>query len=239
MSDDFRPVLAKVAAGHVLSEDEAAAAFDRIMSGEVTPSQMGGFLMALRVRGEAVSEIAGAARTMRAKALAIAAPPGAIDTVGTGGDGSGSFNISTAAALVVAGADVPVAKHGNRNFSSKSGAADILAALGVNLDCDMALVQRAIYEAGICFLMAPRHHSATRHVGPTRVGARHAHHLQSARAAVQSRRREAPARRRVRGGMGRAGGARCSAGSAASMPGWCMATGSTRSPPPARRASPS
>jgi anthranilate phosphoribosyltransferase len=168
MSDDFRAVLAKVAAGQVLSEDEAAAAFDRIMSGEVTASQMGGFLMGLRVRGEAVSEIAGAARTMRAKALAIEAPPGAIDTVGTGGDGSGSFNISTAAAFVAAGAGVPVAKHGNRNFSSKSGAADVLAALGVNLDCDMALVQRAIYEAGICFLMAPRHHSATRHVGPTR-----------------------------------------------------------------------
>jgi len=166
---DFRAVLAKVAAGQILSEDEAAAAFDQIMSGEVTPSQMGAFLMGLRVRGEAVSEIAGAARVMRAKALHIEAPPGAIDTVGTGGDGSGSFNVSTAAAIVVAGAGVPVAKHGNRNFSSKSGSADILAALGVDLDCDMALVQRALSEAGICFLMASRHHSATRHVGPTRV----------------------------------------------------------------------
>ena len=168
-SHDFRAVLAKVAAGQILTEDEAAAAFDRMMSGDVTPSQMGAFLMGLRVRGEAVSEIAGAARAMRARALAIEAPPGAIDTVGTGGDGSGSFNISTAAAIVVAGAGVPVAKHGNRNFSSKSGAADILAALGVNLDCDMALVKRAIWEAGIGFLMAPRHHSATRHVAPTRV----------------------------------------------------------------------
>ncbi len=168
-SEDFRTVLAKVAAGQVLSEDEAADAFDRMMSGDVTPSQMGAFLMGLRVRGEAVSEIAGAARAMRARALAIEAPPGAIDTVGTGGDGSGSFNVSTAAAIVVAGAGVPVAKHGNRNFSSKSGSADILAALGVNLDCDMSLVQRAIREAGICFLMAPRHHSATRHVAPTRV----------------------------------------------------------------------
>ena len=168
-SEDFRAVLAKVAAGQVLSEDEAADAFDRMMSGDVTPSQMGAFLMGLRVRGEAVSEIAGAARAMRARALAIEAPPGAIDTVGTGGDGSGSFNVSTAAAIVVAGAGVPVAKHGNRNFSSKSGSADILAALGVNLDCDMSLVQRAIREAGICFLMAPRHHSATRHVAPTRV----------------------------------------------------------------------
>ncbi len=168
-SEDFRAVLAKVAAGQVLSEDEAADAFDRMMSGDVTPSQMGAFLMGLRVRGEAVSEIAGAARAMRARALAIEAPPGAIDTVGTGGDGSGSFNVSTAAAIVVAGAGVPVAKDGNRNFSSKSGSADILAALGVNLDCDMSLVQRAIREAGICFLMAPRHHSATRHVAPTRV----------------------------------------------------------------------
>jgi anthranilate phosphoribosyltransferase len=168
-TQDFRAVLAKVASGQTLSEDEAAAAFDRMMSGDVTPSQMGAFLMGLRVRGEAVSEIAGAARAMRARALAIEAPPGAIDTVGTGGDNSGSFNVSTAAAIVVAGAGVPVAKHGNRNFSSKSGSADILAALGVNLDCDMALVTRAIHEAGIGFLMAPRHHSATRHVAPTRV----------------------------------------------------------------------
>jgi anthranilate phosphoribosyltransferase len=168
-SQDFRAVLAKVAAGQILTEDEAAAAFDRMMSGDVTPSQMGAFLMGLRVRGEAVSEIAGAARAMRARALAIEAPPGAIDTVGTGGDNSGSFNVSTAAAIVVAGSGVPVAKHGNRNFSSKSGSADILAALGVNLDCDMALVKRAIWEAGIGFLMAPRHHSATRHVAPTRV----------------------------------------------------------------------
>ena len=166
---DFRTILAKVAAGGILDEDEAAAAIDSMMTGDVTPSQMGAFLIGLRVRGEAVSEITGAARAMRARALAIEAPPGAIDTVGTGGDNSGSFNISTAAAIVVAGCGVPVAKHGNRNFSSKSGAADILAALGVNLDCDMALVKRAIWEAGIGFLMAPRHHGATRHVNPTRV----------------------------------------------------------------------
>lgn len=169
MSQDFRAVLAKIASGGSLSEDEAAAAFDRMMSGDVTPSQMGGFLMALRVRGETVAEIAGAARAMRARALMIEAPPGAIDTVGTGGDNSGSFNITTAAAIVVAGCGVPVAKHGNRNISSKSGSADVLSALGVNLDCDMSLVKRALWEGGICFLMAPRHHSATRHVGPTRV----------------------------------------------------------------------
>src|SRR5665213_3709062 len=166
---DFRTILAKVAAGGILDEDEAAAAIDSMMTGDVTPSQMGAFLMGLRVRGEAVSEITGAARAMRARALAIEAPPGAIDTVGTGGDNSGSFNVSTAAAIVVAGCGVPVAKHGNRNFSSKSGSADILAALGVNLDCDMALVKRAIWEAGIGFLMARRHHGATRHVNPTRV----------------------------------------------------------------------
>ena len=165
----FKALLARVAAAERLTEDEAAAAFDAMMSGNATPSQMGGFLMALRVRGETVAEITGAARTMRAKALAVDAPPDAIDTVGTGGDGSGSFNISTAAALVVAGCGVPVAKHGNRNFSSKSGSADILAALGVNIDADLSLVRRAIWEAKFGFLMAPRHHSATRHVAPTRV----------------------------------------------------------------------
>ncbi|MGH7074412.1 MAG: anthranilate phosphoribosyltransferase [Stellaceae bacterium] len=166
---DFRPILARIAAGDSLGEDEAAAAFDRMMSGDVTPSQMGAFLMGLRVRGETVAEITGAARAMRARALTIEAPADAIDTVGTGGDASGSFNITTAAAIVVAGCGVPVAKHGNRNISSKSGSADVLAALGVNLDCDMALVKRALVEGGMCFLMAPRHHSATRHVAPTRV----------------------------------------------------------------------
>src|SRR5947208_8262504 len=126
---DLKALLAHVAKGHSLSEAEAEAAFDIIMSGDATPSQMGAFLMPLRVRGESVDEITGAARIMRAKALAMEAPPGTIDTVGTGGDGSGTFNISTASALVVAGCGVPVAKHGNRAFSSKSGAADVLAAV--------------------------------------------------------------------------------------------------------------
>src|SRR5437660_11322225 len=166
---DLKPLLAQVAAGRPLSEGEAEAAFDIIMSGNATPSQIGAFLMGLRVRGETVDEITGAARIMRAKALAIEAPPGTIDTVGTAGDGSGTFNISTASALVVAGCGVPVAKHGNRAFSSKSGAADVLAALAVNIDCDMEVVRRSLWEIGICFLMAPRHHSATRHVAPTRV----------------------------------------------------------------------
>jgi anthranilate phosphoribosyltransferase len=166
---DLRALLAHVAQGRSLSEGEAEAAFDIIMSGDATPSQMGAFLMALRVRGETVDEITGAARIMRAKAVPIDAPPGTIDTCGTGGDSSGSFNISTASALVVAGCGVPVAKHGNRALSSKSGSADVLTALGVNIDADLAIVRQCLWEIGIGFLMAPRHHSATRHVAPTRV----------------------------------------------------------------------
>jgi anthranilate phosphoribosyltransferase len=166
---DLKSLLAQVAQGLSLSESEAEAAFDIIMSGNATPSQMGGFLMALRVRGETVDEITGAARIMRAKAVPIDAPPGTIDTCGTGGDSSGSFNISTASALVVAGCGVPVAKHGNRALSSKSGSADVLTALGVNIDADLAIVRQCLWEIGIGFMMAPRHHSATRHVAPARV----------------------------------------------------------------------
>jgi len=166
---DMKALLGRVATGATLSEADAELAFDIIMSGNATPSQMGGFLMALRVRGETVEEITGAARIMRAKAIHIEPPPGTIDTCGTGGDGSGTYNISTAAALVAAACGVPVAKHGNRALSSKSGAADVLMALGVNIDCDMALVRKALWEAGIGFLMAPRHHLAMRNVGPTRV----------------------------------------------------------------------
>jgi anthranilate phosphoribosyltransferase len=166
---DFKALLARVAQSRSLSESEAEAAFDIIMSGNATASQMGAFLMALRVRGETVDEITAAARIMRAKALALDAPPGTIDTCGTGGDSSGSFNISTASALVVAGCGVPVAKHGNRALSSKSGSADVLTVLGVNIDADLAVVRQCLWEIGIGFLMAPRHHSATRHVAPTRV----------------------------------------------------------------------
>ncbi len=166
---DLKRLLAKAATGQALSEDEARAAFDIIMSGDATPSQMGGFLMALRVRGETVPEITGAAKVMRAKMTTIEAPEGAIDLCGTGGDATGTYNISTASQFVVAACGVPVAKHGNRALSSKSGAADVLAALGVDIEADMSLVQRALHEAGTCFLMAPRHHSAMRHVGPTRV----------------------------------------------------------------------
>lgn len=167
--EDFRKLLAKVADGHPLTTLEAERAFDIMMSGDATPSQMGGFLMALRVRGETVDEITGAARVMRAKARHVEAPADAIDVVGTGGDASGTYNVSTAAALVVAGCGVPVAKHGNRAFSSKSGAADVLTSLGVDVEADFENVERAIREANIGFLMAPRHHGAMRNVGPTRV----------------------------------------------------------------------
>ena len=166
---NFKGLIAQVADGASLSREQAEEAFEIIMSGEATPSQIGAFLMALRVRGETVDEITGAALVMRAKALSVKAPEGAIDTCGTGGDASGTYNISTGAALVVAAAGVPVAKHGNRALSSLSGSADVLAALGVNIDAEMDLVEEALREANIGFLMAPRHHSAMRHVGPTRV----------------------------------------------------------------------
>ncbi len=167
--DTFKEVLGRVADGARLDESEAEGAFDTIMSGNATPAQIGAFLMALRLRGETVDEITGAARIMRAKAARITAPKGAIDVVGTGGDGAGTLNISTAAALVVAGCGVPVAKHGNRALSSRSGAADVLTALGVNIDADFSQIERCIREAKVGFMMAPRHHSATRHVAGPRV----------------------------------------------------------------------
>src|SRR5919204_2696240 len=167
--DDFKALIAKVASGAALTLEESAQAFDRMMSGEATPSQMGGLLMALRVRGETVDEITGAVRTMRSKMLKVDAPADAIDVVGTGGDASGSFNISTCAAFIVAGGGVPVAKHGNRALSSRSGAADVLAALGVKIDLAPADISRCISEAGIGFMFAPAHHPAMKHVGPTRV----------------------------------------------------------------------
>ncbi|MGV8936998.1 MAG: anthranilate phosphoribosyltransferase [Allorhizobium sp.] len=165
----LKPYIAKVANNQALDRDEASAAFEILMSGEASPAQVGGFLMALRVRGETVAEIAGAVATMRAKMLPVAAPDDAIDIVGTGGDGTGTYNISTLAALITAGAGVPVAKHGNRALSSKSGAADSLSALGVKLDIGPAAIARCISEAGIGFMFAQLHHAAMRHVGPARV----------------------------------------------------------------------
>lgn len=166
---DFKAILNIVAGGDSLSAAQAEEAFDIVMSGDATPAQMGAFLMALRVRGETVDEITGAARVMRSKVLRANAPDGAMDIVGTGGDASGTHNISTASAFVVAGAGVPVAKHGNRAFTSKSGAADVLTALGLNLEAELKDIEKSIAEAGIGFLMAPRHHGAMRNVGPTRV----------------------------------------------------------------------
>jgi len=166
---DMKSYLAKMAARQPLTREEAEAAFNIIMSGEATPTQIGGLLMALRVRGETVDEIAGAVAAMRAKMTAVEAPAGAIDVVGTGGDASGTYNISTCSAFVVAGAGVPVAKHGNRALSSKSGAADVLGQLGVNIDLKPDQIAKCIREAGIGFMFAPNHHSAMRHVGPSRV----------------------------------------------------------------------
>ncbi|CCE04993.1 anthranilate phosphoribosyltransferase [Bradyrhizobium sp. STM 3843] len=167
--DDLKSIIGKVATGATLSRDEAAAAFDSMMSGEATPSQMGALLMALRVRGETVDEITGAVSVMRAKMLRVDAPANAVDIVGTGGDGSGSVNVSTCASFIVAGAGIPVAKHGNRALSSRSGAADVLASLGVKIDLRPDQVGRCVREAGIGFMFAPAHHPAMKNVGPTRV----------------------------------------------------------------------
>jgi len=164
---DIRPLIG-IAAERALTRAEAEAAFTALFEGAATPSQMGGLLMALRVRGETVDEIAAAARVMRAKCNAVRAPAGAMDIVGTGGDGKGTLNISTATAFVVAGAGVVVAKHGNRNLSSKSGAADALTALGLNVMQGPDVAERALASAGIAFMMAPMHHPAIRHVMPTR-----------------------------------------------------------------------
>ena len=167
MSEEFKPLIDAAASGP-LDSDVARRAFDIIMSGEATPCQIGGFLIALRTRGETVEEIAAAASVMREKATTVAAPADAVDIVGTGGDGSGTLNVSTAAALIVAGAGVPVAKHGNRALTSRSGTADALQALGVDVMAGPAAAEESIRQAGICFLMAPVHHSAMRHVGPSR-----------------------------------------------------------------------
>ena len=167
--DAFKPIIAKIAAGSKLSLDEAVLAFDSMLSGDVTPSQMGAFLMGLRVRGESVEEIAGAVTAMRSRMVRVTAPPDAIDIVGTGGDNSGSYNVSTLAAFIAAACGVPVAKHGNRAASSKAGAADTLAALGVKTGVTPEIVEKCLAEANIGFMMAPANHAAMRNVGPTRV----------------------------------------------------------------------
>ncbi|WP_374652682.1 anthranilate phosphoribosyltransferase [Dongia sp.] len=166
---DLKGLIGIVAQGKALSRAQAETAFNIIMTGEATPAQIGAFLMALRVRGETVDEITGAVSVMREKMTRIQAPQGAIDVCGTGGDGAGTLNISTAVSFVCAACGVTVAKHGNKAASSKSGAADILTALGVNIDADMKVLEAALFDVGTSFLWAQKHHSAMRHVGPARV----------------------------------------------------------------------
>ncbi|TNF18911.1 MAG: anthranilate phosphoribosyltransferase [Rhodobacteraceae bacterium] len=167
MSDRLKPLIG-AAAERPLTRAEAETAFDILFEGEATPSQIGGLLMALRTRGETVEEYAAAAAVMRSKCHPVKAPAGTMDIVGTGGDGKGTLNISTATAFVVAGAGVPVAKHGNRNLSSKSGAADALTQMGINVMVGADVAERALEQTGICFMMAPMHHPAIAHVMPTR-----------------------------------------------------------------------
>ena len=165
---EIKAALSKIASGRDLTGEEMRGVMNIIMSGEATPSQLGAFLMGMRVKGESVVEIAAAVSIMRERMVPVEAPDGAVDIVGTGGDGAGTLNISTASAIVVASAGVPVAKHGNRALSSKSGAAECLQALGVKIDLAPDEISRCIREAGVGFMFAPAHHPAMKHVGPTR-----------------------------------------------------------------------
>lgn len=169
MSANLKDTLARLAAGETLTAAQAEAAFDVIMSGEATPAQIGALLMAMRLRGETVEEITGAVRAMRARMTAVAVPDGAIDVCGTGGDGAGTLNVSSAVTFVVAGCGVKVAKHGNRALSSRTGGADVLTALGVNVDTPLAGLPAILAAAGCVFLFAPRHHPSMRHAAGPRV----------------------------------------------------------------------
>jgi anthranilate phosphoribosyltransferase len=179
MSEAVRAALASIVEGRSLSVDEARLAMGAVMDGEATPAQLAAMLVALRMRGESVEELAGFASAMRERVLRVDAPAGTIDVVGTGGDGSGTFNISTASALVVASTGVPVAKHGNRAITSRSGAADVLEALGVRIDHDAESAAASLRDAGFAFLFAPAFHPAMKHAGPTRreIGIRTAFNL--------------------------------------------------------------
>jgi len=169
IAGNLKPVLARLAQGESLSVAEAEAAFGLIMAGEATPAQIAGLLMAMRVRGETVAELTGAVVAMRARMTSVAAPPGAIDVCGTGGDAAGTLNVSTAVTFVIAGLGIPVAKHGNRALSSKSGGADVLSSLGVNVDVPLDRLPAVMQAAGCAFLFAPRHHAALRHAAGPRV----------------------------------------------------------------------
>lgn len=167
-TNELKRVIQKVSAGHTLEVAEIAGAFEIMTAGHATPAQMGAFLMAMRVRGETVEEITGAAKFMRSKMTRVNAPAGAVDIVGTGGDSHGTYNVSTCASIVAAGAGLPIAKHGNRSVSSISGASDVLAALGVKLDVGPAVIERSIAEAGVGFMWAPMHHASMKHWAPIR-----------------------------------------------------------------------
>ena len=167
--DPFKGIISKISKNQPLTVNDAETAFSLIMSGSVTNSQIGAFLMGLSLTGETSDIIASGAKMLRQNAIKINSDDKTIDTVGTGGDGAHTLNISSAAAFVVAGTGIKVAKHGSRSLSSKSGAADVLSELGINLDCSFSVVQKALDNIGICFLMAPRHHVAMKHVGPARV----------------------------------------------------------------------
>ncbi|HUO22718.1 MAG TPA: anthranilate phosphoribosyltransferase [Caulobacteraceae bacterium] len=168
MSDAFKPLLARLADGATLTEEDADAFFAACLRGEPSPAQIAAAVTAMRLRGETVGEITASARAMRRAAVSLEHPYAVIDTCGTGGDGLHTLNVSTASALVAAGAGLKVAKHGNRALSSRSGAADVLAELGVNVSASLAQSRRALDEANICFLFAPAHHGALRHVMPVR-----------------------------------------------------------------------
>ena len=168
VDEDFPSLLKRLVEGQSLSAEASLSAFGAIMAGQVSETRMGAFLTALALREPTVAEIAGAARAMRAAMRSIEAPPGAIDLCGTGGDGHGTLNVSTAAAFVVSACGVPVAKHGNRNMSSRSGAADVLEALGVRIDLSREAAQECLDETGLCFLFAPAYHPAMKHVAPVR-----------------------------------------------------------------------
>jgi anthranilate phosphoribosyltransferase/anthranilate synthase/phosphoribosyltransferase len=168
MTASLKPVLARLGRGETLTQQESEAAFGVVMDGDATHAQIGGMLMAMRARGETVAELTGAVTAMRARMTAVEAPPDAMDVCGTGGDGAASLNVSTAVTFVVAACGVPVVKHGNRALSSRAGGADVLLALGVNIEPPLARLPEILREAGCVFLFAPRHHPALRHAGPVR-----------------------------------------------------------------------
>jgi anthranilate phosphoribosyltransferase len=164
----LKPMIAKLAQGETLSEAESEAAFSIIMSGQAGTAQIGGLLMMMRLRGETVAELTGAVRAMLARMTSVAAPSDAIDVCGTGGDGGHTLNVSTAVTFVLAGLGVPVAKHGNRASSSRTGGADVLTALGVDVNIPLDRLPGVLREAGSVFLFAPLHHAALRHAAEAR-----------------------------------------------------------------------